>query len=127
MINTSTNKGFSAVELLITLFIGAVFLLAGYQLFNFSFKTGIEADEMGQASTAAYMYLRQYSSSATNPCSVNTPFNGTPTSSIGTLNNVTITVAISCPFGAVNLSLVTVAVKYDSPQKEVDHALYVSN
>ena len=34
------DDGFSAVELLITLFIGSIFLLAGYQLYSFVLRNG---------------------------------------------------------------------------------------
>ena len=35
-----STAGFTAVELLVTLFVAAAFLLAGYQLFNFVIRDG---------------------------------------------------------------------------------------
>lgn len=51
------QQGFSAIELLITLFIAAVFLSAGYQLWGYVNKAGEESDQFAKASNISYDYL----------------------------------------------------------------------
>lgn len=126
--NTSYQSGFSAVELLITLFIAVAFIGTGYQLYSIIIKNGGDTRARARASNIAYDNLRRYTPQATNPCSAVTP---TPTPSIPTgsgLSNASITVTISCPYGTtLALSKVEASVTYGSPQQEVVHALYVSS
>lgn len=122
-----TQAGFTAIELLITLFVAAAFIATGYQLYTIVVKSGGDARFRSTASNIAYDNLRRYSPQATNPCSVVTP---TPTPSIpaNTLPNSSITVTISCPFGTLSpTALIQVSVFYGTPQQEVDHALFVTN
>ena len=119
--------GFSAVELLITLFIGVAFIATGYQLFSIITKNGGEVRARAVASNIAYQNLQRYASLTTNPCvATNTP-SPTPTIPAGTLANSSITVSISCPYGAISISKVSVSVFYGNPQQEVIHATYVTN
>ncbi len=121
------QTGFSAVELLITLFIATAFIATGYQLYSIIIKGGGDARMQAKASNIAYDNLRRYAPQATNPCSVFTP---TPTPSVpaGSLPNATITISVTCPYGtAVSVTKVQVSVTYGTPQQEVDHALYVTN
>lgn len=124
----TTEQGFSAVELLITLFIAVAFIATGYQLYSIIIKDGGEARARARASNIAYDNLRRYTPKATNPCTVFPP---SPTPSIPSgsgLSNASITVTYSCPYGpTVATSKVTVSVKYGSPQQEVVHATYVTN
>lgn len=126
--STKNSAGFSAVELLITLFIAAAFVATGYQLYSVIIQNGENAREQAQASNIAYNALRQYSPQATNPCSAVTP---SPTPTIPTGSNLpspTITVTISCPYGtSAGLAKVTATVNYGNPQVGVTHALFVSN
>lgn len=96
MKNNKKQSGFSAVELLITLFIAAAFLISGYQLYAVVIKDGGEARMQSSASNVATDYLQRYKSSATNPCTVQAPLSDSPITVSG-LSNVTATVAISCP------------------------------
>lgn len=122
------EAGFSAVELLITLFIAAAFVATGYQLYSVIIQNGENAREQAQASNIAYNALRQYQPQATNPCSVVTP---SPTPSIpsgSNLPNPSITVTMSCPYGtSADVTKVTATVNYGNPQVGVTHALFVSN
>jgi len=122
-----TQSGFSAIELLITLFIAAAFLATGYQLYSVVIKSGVTARSRSLASNLAYSNLRQYAAEATNPCTVVTP---TPTPTIPTsygLTNAAITVTFSCPYGATSpTSKLQVTVTYGTGG-EVDHALLVTN
>jgi Tfp pilus assembly protein PilV len=128
MIKHSVESGFSAVELLITLFIAVAFLTTGYQLYTIVIKSSGDARMRSVASNIAYDNMRRYSAQATNPCTVVTP---SPTPSLGSnsgLSNAAITVTFSCPFGTSSpTSKVQVSITYGSPQQEVVHAIYVSN
>lgn len=130
----SQTAGFSAIELLITIFVAAAFLAAGYQLYSAVLRYGSDTRNQTTASNIAYDYLRRYSSQATNPCTVVTP---TPAPTIPTppaggtaLPSPSITASITCPYGTSNgtsLVSVTVTYGYTSPQKQVQHAVYVTN
>lgn len=119
------QSGFSAVELLITLFVAAAFLVAGYSLYNVVIKDGGETRAQSRASNVAYDYMRQYSASAAFPCVGSTPLNAAPISVSG-LSSVTVTVVITCPQPSLtSLSTVTVTVAYNNPVKTVVYSTYV--
>jgi Tfp pilus assembly protein PilV len=126
-LNRST-QGFSAVELLITLFIATAFVATGYQLYSVVIRDSENAREQAQASNIAYNALRQYSPQATNPCTAVTP---TPTPSIpsgSNLPNPSISVTITCPYGtSIGITKVTATVSYGNPQVGVVHALFVND
>lgn len=128
MIKHAVESGFTAVELLITLFIAVAFLGTGYQLYSIVVKSSSDARMRSVASNVAYDNLRRYSSQATNPCTVVTP---SPTPSLGSnsgLSSAAITVTFSCPFGTSSpTSKVQVSITYGLPQQEVVHAIYVTN
>jgi Tfp pilus assembly protein PilV len=123
-----TQSGFSAVELLITLFIAAAFIATCYQLYAIIIKTGGETRSRAKASNIAYDAIRRYANQATNPCTTVTP---TPTPSIPSgsgLPAASITVTITCPYGiGTTTGKIRVSVKYGTPQEEVVHALFVTN
>ena len=99
MIRTlNAQQGFSAVELLITLFIAAAFIATGYQLYSVIIKDGSEARTRASASTIAYDALRRYSAQAASPCSSLTPSASLPANS--GLQNASISVSITCPYSA---------------------------
>lgn len=124
------QAGFSAVELLITLFIAAIFIATGFQLYTVVIKNGSETNQRAIASGVAYENLRRYAAQATNPC---TPLTPSPTPSIpaGTLPSQSITVTFDCPYGISGsgglVTRLTVSVKYATPQQEVVHAIFISN
>jgi Tfp pilus assembly protein PilE len=121
------QSGFSAVELLITLFIAVAFVATGYQLYSIIINDGGEVRARAKASNIAYDNLRRYTSQATDPCTVFTP---TPTATIPAnsgLSGATISVTPSCPYGSTkNITKLQVTVKYGSPEKEVVHAIFVN-
>lgn len=121
------QAGFSAIELLITLFIATTFIAAGYQLFSVITTNSSEARRQSKASNIAYDNLRRYATQATTPCTNVTP-TPTPTIPSGSgLPSPSITVTINCPYGlGTPISKVNVSVKYGSPQVEVAHALFVT-
>jgi Tfp pilus assembly protein PilV len=132
-----TQSGFSAVELLITLFIGVAFIATGYQLYSAILGDGGAARSRAIASNLAYENLREQAGNTTPPaCSTTaTTTSITPPASSG-LDNPTITATISAPQGCNGgswtgtLMLVQVVVQYGpatpSPRPKVTHALYVN-
>lgn len=126
---TKQQSGFTAVELLVTLFIAAAFLMSGYQLYSLIMKDGGEVRATAKAGNIVYDYLQRYKISATNPCSDNIP--SLPTDlpiTVDTLSDVTITVDITCPYSsATSVSKVEATLKYGNPQQTVSNATYVNN
>lgn len=123
----SDRSGFTTVELLITLFVAAVFLIAGFQLYDVIIRDSGETRAESRASNVAYDYLRRYSSSSSNPCSAQTPLSSQPIDIDG-LSDVTVSVSITCPYsasGTTSLSKIEVLLNYNDPQKSVRHATYV--
>ncbi len=127
----ATNEsGFSAIELLITLFIAAAFTTTGYQLYSLIIKDGGDAQTRARASNIGYDNLRRYAAQTTEPCTVFTP-SPTPTipanSRLGGTPSITVT--ISCPYGtSMPVTKVSVSVRYGNvtPQREVVHAIFVT-
>jgi Tfp pilus assembly protein PilV len=127
MMIRASQTGFSAVELMITLFIGVAFIGSGYQLYGIAITDGRDARLRTQASSIAYSQMRTTAASVTNPCTTSTPTTPMPANS--GLVNSNMTTTITCPYGTTSsVSAVTVTLTYgnDSPQKQVTHALYVS-
>lgn len=119
------QSGFTAVELLITLFVAAGFLVAGYQLYNVIIKDAGNTRGQTRAANVAYDYLRRYSPSATNPCTVSTPVNNAVVSVAG-ISAVTVKVDLTCPYTAqTNITKITATVNYNAPQETVVYATYV--
>jgi Tfp pilus assembly protein PilV len=126
MIRTK-ESGFSAIELLITLFVLAAFLIAGVQLYNVVINDGAASRAESRASNLAYNYLRQYSTVADNPCSPATPVDGESVEVQG-LIDVSVTVSVTCPYdSATSISKLEVAVSYNLPSQTVVHATFVNN
>ena len=127
MIKINKKSGFTAVELLVTLFIAAAFLLSGYQLYSLIIKDGGQTRSQTRASNVAYDYLQRYKSTATNPCIAQTPVNNQAITATN-LSNVTVTVAITCPYGAASsISKVQVTLGYNNPQLFIINATYVGS
>lgn len=125
MKNQYYHKGFSTVELLITLFIAAAFLMSGYQLYSLIMREGGEANAQARASNVAYDYLQRYKNVATNPCTQQTPVNSESVTVDG-LTDAVITVTVTCPYtSATSLSKVQATLQYGNPQETVINATYV--
>lgn len=130
MIKNNPQAGFSAIELMISLFIAVAFIGAGYQLYTLIIKDGGEARLRSRADNIAYETLRTYAPQATNPCTAVTP-SPTPTlpapSSPTGLPNATIAVTFTCPYGSTDsVTKLTVKILYGTPQKEITHASFVT-
>lgn len=124
--NLKQEAGFSAVELLITLFVLAAFLVAGVQLYNVVINDGAASRAEARASNIAYGYLRQYSTTAKNPCAPSTILNGESVEVQG-LVNVSVTVSVTCPYGtSSDISKVEAKVTYNNPSETVVQATFVN-
>ena len=141
--NYTSEAGLSAVELLITLFIAAMFLMAGYLLWGFTVQGSAEASQSSIASNIAYDYAKQYrvttgcKNATTTPSApaVTTPVvtpalvtNVTPTNSAG-IPNPKVTVTATCTQALYDLKmvLITSTVTYgNNPVKTVSHAVYAN-
>jgi Tfp pilus assembly protein PilE len=118
------NSGFTAVELLITLFVAAAFLIAAYQLFNVVIRDGGIARAESRAGNVAYDYLRRYAGTTTNPCTASTPLSNYGVTISG-LTNAAVTVNITCPYSATStLSEIEAIITYNDPQETVRYTTY---
>ncbi len=125
MTTKSKQSGFSAIELLITLFIAAAFLVSGYQLYNLVIKDGGQSRLQARANNAAYDYLQRYKPTVTTLCTEQTPVNNQSDTTITGLSNAYVTVSITCPYGTTSpVSKVLVTIAYGSPQKTVSSSSY---
>lgn len=119
------ENGFSAAELLVTLFIGAVLILAAYQLFSVVTNDSGAAKQRAVASNLAYQNLRLYAARVGITCSTSTA-SPTPPNNTG-LVSPSISVQNSCPYGTSSpLTKVQVTVRYGNPQEGVVHAMYAT-
>ena len=149
------QSGFTAVEMLVTVIVGGLFVLMFYQLFTALSENSIENRRFAQASDLAYLNLRKYptldtvvSKSFENDpnnillCASSKialedgppidPATGQPTPDGKNVNfkflgKITETVSAVYPFGCENNSVVEVTSKviYDGG-KVVTHATYVN-
>ncbi|MEI6054345.1 MAG: prepilin-type N-terminal cleavage/methylation domain-containing protein [Candidatus Saccharibacteria bacterium] len=127
MISSKYRPGFTAVELLITLFIAAAFLMSGYQLYSMIIRDGGEARARAKASNIAYEYLQIYKAKAKNPCPTATPIENVTQTTNDILSDITISATITCPYVETpSLSKISVTVKYNKPEQEVTNATYIN-
>jgi hypothetical protein len=131
------ESGFSAVELLITLFIAVAFIAAGYQLYSAVIGDGGLARSRAIASNIAYENLREVAGN-TNPSPCQPP----PATIISSpamppnsnLDNPVISAVISAPNGCgasdwkntVMLVQITITYGPTSNRQQVMHAIYVN-
>ncbi len=113
----TNNEGFTAIELLITLFITAIFLFSGIGLFTTIVNYSSDARNRAQADRIAYDYLRRYEANVSTPCAASTPLNHVSVASDTNAQGLvepTITVQITCPlFSSIpNISKVVTHVEY---------------
>ena len=122
------QSGLSAVELLITLIIAAIFLIAGFQLFALVTKDSGETRTLANANNTASQYLQKYKSNSsliTNPCTANANALATTTVTIAGSINSTVQVAIDCPYTAnTSISRITTTVTYGNPAKTIISTTY---
>jgi len=122
------QSGFTAVELLITLFVAAAFLVAGYQLFSLVIRDGGQTRSESRAANVAYDYLRKYAASSTTvPCVGSTPLTKAPITVDG-LVNARISITVSClPSTSASLSKVEATIFFNVPEQTVKYATYTNS
>ena len=131
----SRKDGLTTVELMVTLFVAALFILSGYQLYNAVNLRAGNSREMSEASNIAYRILREqaiYDSSFTkdtsSTCPSSSTLSPTPTLPLNTLPNPVVSVYRCYVDTNSDLQRVTVQIEYgnDTPKRKVIHATYVS-
>lgn len=127
----SRDSGFTAVELMVTLFVAVLFIMSGYMLYDAVSSRSANTREMAEASNVAYEVLRNEGSayrSISTMCSA-TPPSQTVTRSDLKIPSPTITIKRCKPFADSMILQVTVVVQYgpSEARKEAVHATYVSN
>lgn len=131
----SRKDGLTTVELMVTLFVAALFILSGYQLYNAVNLRAGNSREMSEASNIAYRILREqaiYDSSFTkdtsSTCPSSSTLSPTPTLPANTLPNPVVSVYRCYVDTNSDLQRVTVQIEYgnDTPKRKVIHATYVS-
>lgn len=125
------SAGFSAAELLITLFIAAVFIFAAYQLYSVMTNDAAKVRNQASANNIVYDNLRKISGQAAKPCSARSTASGSLSPGVSLPASpqlpgpTTITGKIDCPFsGQPSVSRVTVTLTYGNPQETVSHVIY---
>lgn len=136
ILTNSLHKGFTAVELLITLFIASIFLLAGYQLYTQVIRDGQEASNLSEVSNLTHERLQSTATTtaANNPNGCTSASVSGPTDSQATVSGigaVTFTTTVSCPRGAsasADLFLIKIKASYtqNGEARELEHATYTN-
>lgn len=141
--NRLMQEGFTAVELLITLFIAAIFLFSGYQLYTQVTYDGADAEKMAKVSNIVYEKAQKAGTtvSTNHPLGCKTasetPLPPPPalpapvTEQVSGVGSVDFRTVISCPQGAeasANLFLIKVTATYknNKAERKVQHALYAN-
>ena len=133
MIRTSRDEGFTVVELLVTLFVAALFVLSGWQLYTVVTTRSAEAQQESEAGNLAYSVLRgwewgadEYVSAAV--CSSSTTATSiSPWPDTGSLPSpVDVKMSRCNPITGVNMNRVIVTVIYGPDELEVSHGIFVS-
>lgn len=122
---STQQQGFSAIELLITLFIAALFLLAGNLIWSYTQRSGADAYQFSIASNIGYDYLRRYD--ATTACDT-TPIDEPIDEATAGIPNAKITVTVTCPL-SIGGGLVKIksTVTYSAnPTKTVTQVVYAN-
>lgn len=136
MIKTAKQSGFTTVELLVTLFVAAIFLMSGYQLYAMIIKNNSEASARAKATNVAYQYLQQYKTDTSptslikSTCTQPTPNPNTISPTIEGLSGVSIAISVDCPYTAPTNSIskltVTVSYIYAGTTQQITNATYVN-
>ena len=123
------QSGLTTVELIVTLFVAALFIVSGYQLYNAINLRSANVRESSEASNIAYQILRSEGSRyvvTTNTCS--NPSIQSVTPSPSTLPDPSGRILRCKPDSTSNLILVTVEIDYGSytPKRKVSHATLIA-
>lgn len=132
MIKTTPHtkkSGFTTVELMVALFIGVLFITAGYQLYMILLKDGAESRDRALASSLASSQLDK-KAATTAACSPTPVVENIPVPAETKLIEPSISSSTSWPYGcsgAVTMKRIEITVSYGEPDKrsEVKHARLV--
>ncbi len=122
------QQGFTAVELLVTLFIGATFLLAAYQIYSVITNDAAATRNRSKASNIALDNARMIALQFSGACTGVSTSTFSPSPSIPAnsgLPSATISATKDCPIPS-GPSRITVTVSYgnNNPQDQASHVLY---
>lgn len=123
------TKGFTIVELMVTLGVAGLFLLSGFQLYQVVQLRNTEAREMSEASNIAYGVLRkeaQNHSTYLSNCSSYEPYPSFAYRTTTLPKPVRIKIRHCLPFTAAKVVRTTVTVEYGQKGDSVVHATYIS-
>jgi prepilin-type N-terminal cleavage/methylation domain-containing protein len=134
---TKNQQGFTAVELLITLIIAAVFMFAGFQLYTQVTRDGTDANKSAVVSSKVNERLRRQANQTTAalpggcvaanlPATILTP----ATETVPGVGTVTYTTTLRCSSNPVTIDVFLIKIdgSYNDAGivKEVEHATYVN-
>ena len=135
-LQNQVQAGFSAVELLITLFIASIFLFSGYQLYTQVLKDGSDAGKTAQMSNLVYERMRQKAAEVTESaqagCAASNEATTNESPTVSGFSSVTYTITVDCPYstqGALSdLFYISVSASYNDgvSNKVITHATYAS-
>lgn len=115
------EEGFTVVELLVTLFVAGILLMAGFQLFTVALKSSASSSQQATISNIAYNYLQQYGAMAESNCAAlgSYPLGpGGAQVNVAGVSNVVVTVTVDCANNAANdVSTVNVQFVYGTPSQ----------
>lgn len=121
------QSGFTIIELLVTLIVAALFVIAGYQLYTVVLHTDGQTRAQTIAQNTAQDYLERYRASVPSPCAASTPLTNSPITVTG-LVNVQISVNVSCPKSSsgslANLSKIDVTLSYNRPTTTLSYSAW---
>jgi prepilin-type N-terminal cleavage/methylation domain-containing protein len=136
MKTTNIQDGFTAIELLISLLIAAMFLFSGYQLYVHVTRSGSDSDKTARLSNIVYDKLRTSVASTTAAYPGGCTSSFAPTQSTVQepgIGSVIYTTKISCPYpsgtaGApVKIFLIRIDASVDGgATQKVSHATFTS-
>ena len=125
-----SSKGFTVVELLITLIVGMLLLVSVHQFYSYILNDSTEARTRALASNLAYQYLREYAGTISGSCTtatatINKAYAEFPNSP-ALPQPASAQIKISCPTNApVDIALLSVTVTYGTPSVTINHSTYV--
>lgn len=121
----STESGFTAIELLITLIIASMFLFAGYQLYTQVQRDGADANRAASVSGLTVNRLQSTARTLSGTCASTLETQATVNEP--GVGSVLYKQKIDCPnpTGTPNLKLIRITAEYQSnPTRSVTHAIY---
>jgi Tfp pilus assembly protein FimT len=125
------SDGLTTVELLVALFVAGIFLISGYQLYTYIFRSGTQTTVAAEVSNAVYAKMRAKAASITpGSCVPSTNGPGGELYNGSTIKNIVIVTTIACPYTNDTLkgiNKITSTANYSvagSAQETITHAIY---